>query len=195
MKDIIKISSRLFKKNISDHKKLLITHHSSIFRKAANLSKLSINSINNGGKIIIFGNGGSAADAQHFATELTVKMKYYRKALPALALTTDTSALTAIGNDFNFSKIFSRQLEALSNKSDLIISITTSGNSKNIIEALKFAKKNKIQSFGILGNNGGNAKKYCSDNFIVKSFNPSRIQEIHIIFWHLVCEIIEEYYL
>jgi D-sedoheptulose 7-phosphate isomerase len=195
MKNIIKISSKLFKKNISDHKKLLVTHNSIILKKAIELSKLSINSINNGGKIIIFGNGGSAADAQHFATELVVKMKYYRKALPVLALTTDTSTLTAIGNDFNFSKIFSRQLEALGNKSDLVISITTSGNSENILEALKFAKKKNIKSFGILGNNGGNAKKYCFDKFVVKNSNPSRIQEIHIIFWQLVCEIIEEYYL
>ena len=143
-----------------------------------------------GKKTMIFGNGGSAADAQHFSTELTVRLKSNRKALPSISLVTDTSAISAIGNDFGFDFVFSRQIEALAQKGDLIIPITTSGNSLNIINALKYCKKKKFQTFGILGNKGGKSKKYCSDDFIVSSDNPSRIQEIHIIFWQTVCEIV-----
>ena len=134
------------------------------------------------------------ADAQHLATELTVRMKYNRKALPCISLSTDTSALTAIGNDFNFEKIFSRQIEAIGKKKDALIVISTSGNSKNVVLALKEAKKKNIHTFGILGNKGGNAKKYCDQTFIVDSENPSRIQEIHIIFYQLFCEKIEMFF-
>ena len=106
----------------------------------------SIQAIKEGKKIIFFGNGGSAADAQHLATELTVRYKFNRKALPAVSLSTDTSAITAIGNDLNFNKIFSRQIEAIGNKGDIILAITTSGNSQNILEAIKVAKKKKYKN-------------------------------------------------
>ena len=125
---------------------------------------------------------------------LTVKMKKYRIGLPAISLTTDSSAMTAIGNDFEFSKIFSRQCEALMNKKDILISISTSGKSKNIIEALKYAKKKKIKILNILGSKGGIAKNYSDFNLIVDSSDASRIQEIHIIFYQNLCEIIEEYF-
>ena len=124
------------------------------------LCKESIKAITKGKKIIFFGNGGSAADAQHLATELTVRFKKKRRALPAIALTTDTSALTAIGNDFGFKYIFSRQIEAIGNKGDICIAITTSGNSQNLIEAIKVANKKKLKTFCFSGNNGGKIIKY-----------------------------------
>ena len=181
-------------KNIKEHLKILNKDRDKIYKKGIIFKDNIIDCFNQKGKLIIFGNGGSAADAQHFSTELTVKLKKKRRALAAISLSTDTSAITAIGNDYNFKKIFKRQIEALCNNNDLIIPISTSGNSQNIIEALKYAKFKKIKSFGILGNNGGMAKKLCSQSFIVSSKNPSRIQEIHIIFWQTVCELIENIY-
>lgn len=184
----------IFSKNISEHLKILNKDKIKIAKKGSVFKNYIIDCFNQRGKLIIFGNGGSAADAQHFSTELTVRLKKNRRALAAISLSTDTSAITAIGNDFSFKKIFRRQIEALSNSNDLIIPISTSGNSQNIIEALKYAKYKKIKTFGILGNNGGIAKNLCSDSFIVSSKNSSRIQEIHIIFWQTVCELIENIY-
>jgi len=180
--------------NIQSHLNLINTQIDYIEKNILIFANKIIKKINSGGKILLIGNGGSAADAQHFSTELTVKMNKFRKALPVLALTTDTSALTAIGNDFKFEDIFKRQVEALMTKKDLLISISTSGNSKNIISALKYSKKKNFQTLNILGNKGGNAKKYSKNNFIVDSSNASRIQEVHIIFYQNVCELIENYY-
>jgi len=181
-------------KNINDHFFLLNKDKKQIENKVLSLSNEILNCFRRKGKVLVFGNGGSAADAQHFATELTVRLKKNRKALPAISLVTDTSAISAIGNDFGFKHIFKRQVEALGEKNDLIIPISTSGNSQNILEAVKFSKKKALKTFGILGNKGGKVKKYCKDHFIVSSKNPSRIQEIHIIFWQTVCEIVENRY-
>ena len=189
-----KIYQNLVKKNILTHLSILQTEQNNIVKISNIFAKTLIDKIKKGGKILIAGNGGSAADAQHFATELTVRLKKNRKSIPALALTTDTSALTAIGNDFSFDKIFSRQLEGIANKKDIFIGISTSGNSKNIIEALKFCKKNKIYSLGILGNSGGKSKKYLNSHYSVNFNDASRVQEIHIIFWQNICEIIEDYF-
>ena len=189
-----KIYQNLVKKNILTHLSILQTEQNNIVKISNMFAKTLIDKIKKGGKILIAGNGGSAADAQHFATELIVRLKKNRKSIPALALTTDTSALTAIGNDFSFNKIFSRQLEGIANKKDIFIGISTSGNSKNIIEAFKFCKKNKIYSLGILGNSGGKSKKYLNSHYSVKFNDASRVQEIHIIFWQNVCEIIEDYF-
>lgn len=180
--------------NVNLHIEILNNQKIYYEKKAEEFSKEIINCFLKGGKIFIIGNGGSAADAQHFATELTVKMKKYRRGLPAISLATDSSAITAIGNDFDFNKIFSRQCEALMSKKDILISISTSGKSKNIIEALKYVKKKKIQILNILGNNGGIAKNYSDFNLIVDSRDASRIQEIHIIFYQNLCEIIENYF-
>jgi len=185
----------LARNNIDYHIKLLKDHQKLLENKIQILSNLIISCYKKKGKILIFGNGGSAADAQHFSTELTVRLKYNRRALPAISLSTDTSAITAIGNDFGFKYIFSRQIEAIASKNDLIIPISTSGNSDNIIKALSFCNKKKIKIFGILGSNGGGSKKYCFDNFTVNSNIPSRVQEIHIIFWQNVCEVVENYYI
>ena len=151
-------------------------------------------SLEGGGKILLFGNGGSAADSQHIAAEFIVRFKDDRKSIPAIALTTDASIITATANDYCYEDIFKRQIEALMTKKDILISISTSGNSKNNISALKYSKKKKFNTLNILGNKGGEAKKYSKNNFIVDSSNPSRIQEVHIIFYQNVCDLVENYY-
>ena len=158
------------------------------------LSLLSIKAINKGNKIIIFGNGGSASDAQHLATEFTVRYKKNRKALPAISLATDTSALTAIGNDFGFKHIFSRQIEAIGNKGDIALAITTSGNSPNLIDAVKLANRKKIKTFCFSGNQGGKIKKYVNYPIIIPSKETSVIQVIEIMIGQIFCETLENYF-
>lgn len=182
------------KKSLDYHTLLIKKQKKEIIDKVLIFSKYFISAINDKKKILIAGNGGSAADAQHFSTELTVKMKKFRRALPLISLCTDTSALTAIGNDFSFKKIFSRQIEAIGNEGDIFVPISTSGNSANIIEALKVSRKKKLINIGLLGNKGGLSKKLIDDAFIVKSSDPSRIQEIHILFYQNLCEVIEEHF-
>ncbi len=149
--------------------------------------------INLGGKIFLCGNGGSAADAQHLAAELVVRLRpnINRRGLPAIALSADTSYITACGNDYGFKNIFSRGLQALSKKNDLLIVISTSGKSENIIEALKYSKKNKIKSIGLLGNGGGRAKNLCDTKIIIPSNSTARIQEMHIFLGHFIFERVE----
>tara|TARA_B100001057_G_C22812054_1_gene935841 strand:+ start:1291 stop:1875 length:585 start_codon:yes stop_codon:yes gene_type:complete len=166
-------------------------------KKLVNYSALvreCIKSIKKRGKIIFFGNGGSASDAQHLATELTVKYKKIRKALPAISLATDTSALTAIGNDFSFDKIFERQIEALGNKNDIAIAISTSGNSNNLIRATRLANKIGMKTFCLVGNNGGKLKKYTRYPIIVPSNEVSHIQAAEIIIGQCLCFEIENYF-
>ena len=159
--------------------------------KLESASKLVVETLKNGNKILICGNGGSAADAQHIAAELTGRYKTERRGLPGIALTTDTSALTAIGNDYGYDRIFDRQIEALANNGDLIIGISTSGNSKNIINALKVAKKLSCKTLGLTGLNGGTMNELCDINLIVQSDNTPRIQEMHILFGHIICQIVD----
>ena len=147
-----------------------------------------------GGKILLCGNGGSAADAQHLSAEFLVRLdpKRNRTPIPAISLATDISTITACSNDFTFDRIFSRNLEALGSRNDILIAISTSGKSKNIIEALKVAKKKKILSVGFFGNDGGNAKKFTDLSLIVKSNNVARIQETHILLGHFIFEQVEK---
>ncbi|MFA9374252.1 MAG: D-sedoheptulose 7-phosphate isomerase [Poseidonibacter sp.] len=155
-------------------------------------STLAVNTLKNGNKILLCGNGGSAADAQHIAAELTGRYKSERRGLPGIALTTDTSALTAIGNDYGYDRVFDRQVEALANKGDLIIGISTSGNSENIISALKLAKDLGCSTLGFSGKDGGKMNEVCDVNLIVPSNNTPRIQEMHILFGHTICQIIDD---
>ena len=148
--------------------------------------------ISTGGKLILMGNGGSAADSQHIAAELIGRFKKERKAIPALALTVDSSSLTALGNDYGFESIFSRQIEALANPNDAIIGISTSGNSKNIIRALNLARDIGAKTIGLMGNNGGSMKDCVDIGIIVPSSDTARIQEVHITIGHIICEIIEQ---
>ena len=145
-----------------------------------------------GGKLLLLGNGGSAGDAQHIAAELVGRFKKERKAIPALALTVDTSSLTALGNDYGFDTIFERQVEALANKNDTVIGISTSGNSENVVRAVN--KANSIGAFtiGLLGNDGGKLKDAVNLPIIIPSNDTARIQEVHITIGHIICEIIEE---
>jgi D-sedoheptulose 7-phosphate isomerase len=146
-----------------------------------------------GNKLLICGNGGSAADSQHFAAEVVGRFEKERKGFSAIALTTDTSALTAIGNDYGFDKIFSRQVEAFGQKGDILIGISTSGNSKNVIEAVKVAKGLGIFTVGLLGKDGGQLKDLVDKAFIVKSNNTARIQEVHITCIHGICRVLDLY--
>lgn len=148
--------------------------------------------VNTGNKIIFFGNGGSAADAQHLATELTVRFINDRKPIPGLALTTDTSALTAAGNDYGFEFIFSRQIDALANDGDIVIALSTSGNSENIINALKSAKEKNCTTIGLSGKDGGKMPALCDHIIIVPSQSTARIQEMHITIGHMLCSALEQ---
>jgi D-sedoheptulose 7-phosphate isomerase len=145
-----------------------------------------------GNKIMFCGNGGSASDAQHLATELTVRFKFNRKAIAALSLVTDSSALTAIGNDFGFKYIFSRQIQALGKKGDCLVCISTSGSSKNILHAAKIAKKMNIRVISFLGKKKSNLEKISDAYFKVPSLTVARIQECHIFLGQTLCGIIEE---
>jgi|TARA_A100000164_G_C21907753_1_gene773941 D-sedoheptulose 7-phosphate isomerase len=149
--------------------------------------------IKNGGKIMLCGNGGSAADAQHLAAEFLVKLKKKidRKPIPAITLAQDTSTLTAFSNDYNFDKQFARCLEGLGNRNDVLIVISTSGNSKNILNVLKMSKKKKIFSIGFFGNNGGKAKVICDLPLIVSGNSTARVQEAHIFLGHYIFECVE----
>ena len=151
-------------------------------------------SLVNNNKIIFCGNGGSAADSQHLAAEFVGRFKKERTSLPAISLATDTSALTAIGNDYGFENIFSRQLESIGCSGDVIIGISTSGNSKNIIKALTLAKKKNIFSISFTGYDGGEIKKISDININIDINSTARIQEMHILIGHILCELIDEVY-
>ena len=140
------------------------------------------------GKILIAGNGGSAADAQHFAAEIVGRYRRERVGYPAVALTTDTSIITAWSNDYSFRTLFSRQIEALGSRGDVFVGISTSGNSKNIISAVRQAKKQSITTVCLLGNKGGSLAGLCDISIMVPSKNTPRIQEVHIIIIHTLCE-------
>lgn len=154
----------------------------------------AIKTLESGGTIFLCGNGGSAADAQHIATEFTGRFIRQRRALKAIALTTDSSALTAVGNDFGFEKIFSRQLEALASPDDLLFAISTSGNSPNIIEAIKTAQRIGCKTIGFLGNDGGEAQALVDIELVVSSDYTPHIQEMHICIGHLICELADSHF-
>ncbi|RMA97148.1 D-sedoheptulose 7-phosphate isomerase [Hydrogenothermus marinus] len=158
-----------------------------------NLGILMAKRLKMGYKILICGNGGSAADSQHFAAEIVGRFEKERKGYPAIALTTDTSALTAIGNDYGFEEIFSRQVEALGEKGDILIGISTSGNSKNVIKAVEKAKELNLFTVGFLGKDGGKLKNIVDKAFIVPHNNTARIQEVHLTLEHTLCKIIDMY--
>ena len=144
-----------------------------------------------GNKIILCGNGGSAADAQHIAAEFTGRFVKERKALAAISLTTDTSAITAIGNDYGFDKIFERQVEAIAFPGDVLIGISTSGNSQNVVNAIKKANDIGCFTIGLSGNDGGELSRICISNIVIPSSKTARIQEMHILVGHIFCDYID----
>ena len=145
-----------------------------------------------GNKVVLFGNGGSAADAQHIAAELIGKFKLKRQSYPALALTSNTSIITAISNDFSFTSSFSRQCESLVSNNDVVIGISTSGKSANVRKALLVSKKKGAYTIGLLGNRGGTIKKIVDAPLVVESNSTPRIQEAHRVIYHIICEQVEE---
>lgn len=159
-----------------------------------NASKICISGLKKGGKLIFCGNGGSASDSQHLATEMLVRLNpnINRKPISAISLNLDSVSMSAHSNDYDYNSYLSRMLSGLGKKDDILIAITTSGNSKNILNVLKQAKKMKITSISFLGKKGGKAKKFCKNNIIVESNNTARIQEAHICIGHILMDIIED---
>ena len=182
----------IIKHEFSEHIKASQNTLNSIDDQIETASKICINSLKNGGKILIMGNGGSAADAQHIAAELVGRYKTERKGLPAIALTTDTSAITSIANDYGFLHVFDRQVEALAHKDDVVIGISTGGTSPNVVNALTAANKLDCKTIGLSGKDGGDFNALCDVNLVVNSDDTPRIQEIHILIGHTICHLIEQ---
>jgi D-sedoheptulose 7-phosphate isomerase len=148
--------------------------------------------LRSGEKLLFFGNGGSAADAQHLAAEFVGRFQVERRALPAIALTTDSSILTAVGNDYGFDQIFARQVQALGRPGDVAIGISTSGNSPNVTSAIKQAAKQDLKTIGLAGKDGGSLAKCVDISIIIASTNVARVQECHITIGHILCELVED---
>lgn len=180
--------------------KKILEEHIEVIRTLDNYSELiqqvakDISAVlENGGKIMLCGNGGSAADSQHLATEFVVRFRseLNRRSLPALALTTDTSLITAGANDYGFDTIFSRQVEGLGNRGDYLIGISTSGNSENVFQAIRTAKEKGIHTLLLSGKDGGKIKSVADDSLIIPHKNTARIQEAHITIGHIICLLVE----
>jgi D-sedoheptulose 7-phosphate isomerase len=182
---------RFFTEVIAEHEKVVAETKIALSAPFSALVNACVASLKSGGKILFFGNGGSAADAQHLATELVVRFCKNRPSLAAIALTTDTSALTAIGNDFGFEDLFSRQVEGLGRKGDVAIGISTSGNSPNVLKALALARKMGLVTAGLGGGTGGKLPEVADIALVVPSITTARIQECHILLGHMLCGAIE----
>ena len=182
----------IIKHEFSEHIKASQNTLDSIADQIETASKICVDSLKNGGKILIMGNGGSAADAQHIAAELVGRYKTERKGLPAIALTTDTSAITSIANDYGFLHVFDRQVEALAHKDDVVIGISTGGTSPNVVNALTAANKLDCKTIGLSGKDGGEFNSLCDVNLVVNSNDTPRIQEMHILIGHTICHLIEQ---
>jgi D-sedoheptulose 7-phosphate isomerase len=156
--------------------------------------QICLDCLESGHKIFLFGNGGSAADSQHIAAELVGKMALHRKALPAIALTTDTSNLTALSNDFGYEVVFQRQLEALGQSGDVAVGLSTSGRSPNVLAGIRKAREMGLKTIGLTGGDGGALKDLVDCAIVVPSHNTQRIQEAHITIAHILCELIEAHF-
>jgi D-sedoheptulose 7-phosphate isomerase len=185
------MSKSLFIENLEDHLSLFQSLHKiddTVFQAGRMLG----HSLRGGGKILFCGNGGSAADSQHLAAELTGRFIKDRKPLAALALSTDTSALTCIGNDYSFDEVFARQVQGLGRGGDVLVGISTSGNSRNVIRAVEEARVAGMQVVGLLGRDGGKLLELCDVSIVVPSKVTARIQEAHILIGHTLCGLIEQ---
>lgn len=177
---------------LQDHRKLMVQIENELSATIASLAQRLIETFQIGNKLLIMGNGGSAADAQHFAGEIVSRFRIERPGLPAIALSTDTSILTAIGNDYGFERVFSRQVEALAAPGDAVIGISTSGNSPNVYCALEVARQAGCSTIGLLGKDGGTIKELCDIPLIMPSHDTPRVQEGHITIIHILCDLIEQ---
>lgn len=182
---------RFFDAEFDEHAAVVAATRKALVQDFARLVEACVECLAGGGKLLFFGNGGSAADAQHLATELTVRYVRDRKAIAAIALTTDSSALTAIGNDLGFEQLFARQIEALGRPGDVAIGITTSGTSPNIIRALETARDMGLTAAALTGKGGGAVKGLAEPCLIVPSSTTARIQEMHILVGQMLCGAIE----
>lgn len=180
-----------FKSEFAEHRDVTARTEAALGNVFAGLLAACVTSIKGGGKIMLFGNGGSAADAQHLATELTIRYKKNRAAIAAIALTTDTSTLTAAGNDLGFDEIFARQIEALGKKGDVVIAISTSGKSPNVIKALEKAKAMGLVTAALSGRDGGGLVGLVGHLLVVPSDTTARIQEMHITLGQMLCGALE----
>ena len=181
----------LFLQNLEEHNALLATLHG-LDGAVQHAGLLAAQTLQRGGKILFCGNGGSAADSQHLAAELTGRFIKDRRPLAAIALSTDTSALTCIGNDYSFDEVFARQVAGLGRPEDLLIGISTSGNSGNVLRAVEEAQKIGMQTIGFLGRDGGKLRGLCTHSIVVPHAVTARIQECHILIGHTLCGLIEQ---
>ena len=185
------IIDRFFFSQINEHLDVVSDCKNSLLSPFKRCLKICVLSLKKKKKLLFFGNGGSAADAQHLATELVVRFSENRKAIPALSLSTDTSVLTATGNDFGFNSVFSRQIEAIGNTGDVAIGISTSGKSENIIKAFEKAKEQKLKCIALTGKYTNDVVPFCDEIISIPATNTSRIQEMHIFFGQVLCNAIE----
>ena len=170
-----------------------ILNNHSLLAQIEDLTNVILKSINNGGKIIFCGNGGSFADSQHLAAEFVARLRFDRSPLPSVALGTNSSSTTAIANDYGYEEVFKREIESLGKETDIFIPISTSGNSMNILKAIKSAKDKKIKVIGLSGKDGGKMKNMC-DVILVPSNSTEKIQEVHIMLGHIICGLVEKKY-
>ena len=177
--------------HIQEHKKVLNSFNDEMIEKIEDVTNILVDALSNGNTIFWCGNGGSAGDSQHLAAELIGRFKLDRKPLKSIALTTDTSAITCISNDYSYDKVFERQIEGLGEEGDVLIGISTSGNSLNIVNALKKSNDLGVKSIGLLGKDGGLAKSVANYSIIVESDSTARIQEMHIMIGQIFCDLIE----
>lgn len=175
----------------SIHTFTTVLHDETIHKNVVEAARLTANSLKNGGKLLVCGNGGSAADAQHLVAEFVCRLVANRPAMSAIALTTDTSILTAVSNDFSFDNIFSRQVEALGNKGDILLAITTSGNSPNCLKAVQQAKQQGLTTLALTGNDGGQIKDLADLSLVIPSTVTAHIQEVHLALEHIFCLLTE----
>ena len=182
----------IIKHEFSEHIKVSLETIKSTEKSIGTAANICIESLKKGNKILLFGNGGSAADAQHIAAELVGRYKTERKGLSAIALTTDTSAITSIANDYGYLQVFDRQVEALAHEGDVVIGISTGGGSPNVISALKLANDLGCKTIGLSGKGGGEFNSLCDVNIIIPSEDTPRIQEIHIVVGHTICSLIDQ---
>ena len=182
----------LIKSTLEDHRQV-VAKMAALESEIASAGELCGKALAQGQRIYLCGNGGSAADAQHIAAELIGRFVNHRRALPAIALTTDTSALTAIGNDYGYDEVFSRQVEGLCREGDVLIAISTSGNSDNVLKAVDAAHLEGASVIGLSGKSGGALDAKCDVSLVVPSDVTARIQEMHIVIGHLICALVEEH--
>lgn len=183
--------SDLFRESIDEHLKLFATLHL-LADTVSEAGRILVESLGTGGKLMLCGNGGSAADSQHLAAEFTGRFIKDRRPLAAIALSTDSSALTCISNDYSFDDVFARQVLALGRPGDCLLAISTSGNSKNVISAVEAARQIGVRTIGLLGRDGGRLKPLCDLSIVVPSSTTARIQEAHILIGHTLCGDVEK---